>query len=167
MADDWVCVHCGYTNSERGDFERRVEGLAGGGPWLGNPRIVRSRPSTLTGRTALKKPKPLSPPESKPPTTRQLSALLGGSYGAFKALTQRGAGVTQEWRRYSTTSPWVLKVILGARTLFYVTPKVDALEVTVLLGKRATEAALAGRVSKAPTDPSEKPGRMRRAGPSA
>ena len=87
--------------------------------------------------------------ESKPPTIRQLSALLGGSYGAFKALTQRGAGVTHEWRRYSTTSPWVLKVILGARTLFYVTLKVDALEVTVLLGKRATEAALAGRVSKA------------------
>ncbi len=88
--------------------------------------------------------------ESKPPTTRQLSALLKSSYGAFKALTQRGAGVTHEWRRYSATSPWVLKVSLAARTLFYVTPKAGECEVTVLLGKRATEAALAGRVSNAP-----------------
>lgn len=97
----------------------------------------------------MKKTKPDSPLESKPPTPRQLSAQLGGSYGAFKTLTHRGAGVTREWKRYSATSPGVHKVNQGDRTLFYVTPKAGAFEVTVLLGKRATEAALSGRVSKA------------------
>ncbi|HEY0305149.1 MAG TPA: DUF3788 family protein [Longimicrobiales bacterium] len=85
---------------------------------------------------------------ARPPTTRGLNALLGESYGAFKALTQRGSAVTGEWRQYSTTSPWVLKVSQGDRTLFYATPKVGAFEVTVVLGQRATEAALTGRVSK-------------------
>jgi len=42
----------------------------------------------------------------------------------------------------------VLKVSQGDRTLFYVTPKADAFETTVVLGERATEAALRGRVSK-------------------
>ena len=83
-----------------------------------------------------------------PPTTRELNALLGESYSAFKALTQRGSVVTREWKRYSKTSPWVLKVSQGDRTLFYATPKVGSFEATVVLGERATEAALKGRVSK-------------------
>ena len=85
---------------------------------------------------------------ARPPTTRELNAQLGESYAAFKALTQRGSAVTCEWKRYSTTSPWVLKVSQGDRTLFYATPKVGSFEATVVLGERATEAALKGRVSK-------------------
>lgn len=42
----------------------------------------------------------------------------------------------------------MLKVSQGDRTLFYVTPRADAFEATVVLGERATEAALRGRVSK-------------------
>jgi hypothetical protein len=42
----------------------------------------------------------------------------------------------------------VLKVSQGERTLFYATPKADAFEATVVLGERATQAALGGRVSK-------------------
>ncbi len=97
----------------------------------------------------MKKPRPDSSAESKPPTTRQLSALLGDSHAAFRTLTQRGTAVSGEWKRYSAASPWVLKVSQGTRTLFYVTPKTGEFEVTVLLGKRATDAALAGRVTKA------------------
>jgi hypothetical protein len=85
---------------------------------------------------------------NKPPTTRELTALLGESYAAFLALTQRGPGVTSEWKRYSSKTPWVLKVSQGDRTLFYATPKVQAFEATVVLGRRATEAALDGRVPK-------------------
>ena len=85
---------------------------------------------------------------ARPPTTRELNALLGDSYAAFQALTQRGSAVTREWRRYNKTSPWVLKVSQGERTLFYATPKVGSFEATVVLGKRATEAALQGGVSR-------------------
>jgi len=94
------------------------------------------------------KAKPVLLDVARPPTTRELNALLGESYAAFEALTQRGSAVTCEWKRYSKTSPWVLKVSEGNRTLFYVTPKVRSFEATVVLGERATEAALNGRVSK-------------------
>ena len=85
---------------------------------------------------------------TRPPTPRELRALLGESYAAFKQLTQRGSALTREWKRYSTKSPWVLKVSQGDRTLFYATPKVGSFEATVVLGERATAAALKGRVSK-------------------
>jgi hypothetical protein len=94
------------------------------------------------------KAKPVPLDVTRPPTTRELNALLGESYAAFKELTQRGSAVTREWKRYSKKSPWVLKVSQGDRTLFYATPKVGSFEATVVLGERATEAALNGRVSK-------------------
>lgn len=92
--------------------------------------------------------KPAPPDMGRPPTTRELHALLGKSYPAFEALTQRGSTVSCQWKRYSKTAPWVLKVSQGDRTLFYATPKNGSFEATVVLGKRATEAALQGRVSK-------------------
>ena len=84
----------------------------------------------------------------KPPTTREITTLLGESYAAFRALTERGSAVTREWKRYSSKSPWVLKVSQGERTLFYARPMVGTFEATVVLGGRATTAALGGRVSK-------------------
>lgn len=90
----------------------------------------------------------MSPSESQPPSAAELAALLGGAYRAFVTLTQRGSDTTGEWKRYGKKSPWVLKVSQRDRTLFYVTPKAHAFEATVILGDRATEAALAGRVSK-------------------
>lgn len=102
----------------------------------------------MEGITVVTKTKPVLRDVDRPPTTRELNALLGESYAAFEALTQRGSAVTCEWKRYSKKSPWVLKVSQGARTLFYATPKVGSFEATVVLGERATEAALNGRVSK-------------------
>jgi hypothetical protein len=86
--------------------------------------------------------------ESKPPSTRELASLLGRSHAAFLALTQRGSAFTCEWKRYGKKSPWVLKVSQADRTLLYATPMADAFEATVVLGERAAQAALAGRVSK-------------------
>jgi hypothetical protein len=96
----------------------------------------------------MKKTKPDSTLDSNPPDAGQLATLLGRSHAAFSALTQRGSGVTTEWKRYSKTAPWTLKVSHGERTLFYVTPQRGAFEATVVLGERAAEAALSGRVSK-------------------
>ena len=96
----------------------------------------------------MKKTKADSTPDDKPPSAHELAALLGGSHAAFAALTRRGSGATAEWKRYSKTAPWTLKVTRGDRTLFYATPKPGAFEATVVLGERATQAALGGRVSK-------------------
>ena len=96
----------------------------------------------------MKKAKPDSAVGSKPPSAREVATLLGRSHAAFVTLTQRGSGVTCEWKRYTKASPWTLKVSQGDRTLLYATPKADAFEATVILGERATEAALGGRVSK-------------------
>ena len=96
----------------------------------------------------MKEAKPDPAGEDKPPSTRELASSLGSSHAAFLALTQRGSALRCEWKRYSKKSPWVLKVSQGKRTLFYVTPKAESFEATVVLGERAVEAALAGRVSK-------------------
>ena len=74
--------------------------------------------------------------------------MLGPAHPAFQALLARRAKTTAEWRRYSNKSPWLLKVSQGKRTLFYARPDSGKLKVTVLLGGRAVEAALAGQVSK-------------------
>jgi hypothetical protein len=86
--------------------------------------------------------------DRRPPSAREIATLLGRAHAAFVALTHGRAGVTCEWKRYSKSSPWVLKVSQGDRTLLYAAPKKDAFEVTVVLGERAAQAALGGRVSK-------------------
>jgi hypothetical protein len=92
--------------------------------------------------------KPTQPTVTSPPTASDLPRLLGDAHEAFQALIARHEGAVGEWKRYSKQSPWVLKVSQGERTLFYARPEAGAVNVTVILGGRAVEAALAGRVSK-------------------
>lgn len=84
--------------------------------------------------------------DSEAPSADELARLLGKSHTAFRAIASDRAGATCEWKRYSKKAPWVLKVSEGRRTLFYLTPQAGQFEVTVVLGERAAEAALAGRV---------------------
>ncbi len=84
--------------------------------------------------------------EGKAPSADELIGLLGKSRSAFLALTHDRPGAICVWKRYSKKSPWVLRVSEGDRTLFYVTPQADQFEVTVILGERAAQAALGGRV---------------------
>jgi len=83
-----------------------------------------------------------------PPTESEMAAVLGDAYPAFRALVDRAGAGAAEWRRYTRNSPWVLKVSQGKRSLFYARPDSGHLRVTVLLGGRAVDAALAGRVSR-------------------
>ena len=85
--------------------------------------------------------------DATPPAVSEVAALLGKSHAQFQVLRGR-PGAVCEWRRYSKTSPWVVKVSEGDRTLFYMAPKPGHFEVTVVLGERAVAAALAGRVGK-------------------
>lgn len=85
---------------------------------------------------------------SQPPSAADMRAALGDAYPKFQELVAQTGAAGAEWRRYSKNSPWVLKVSDGKRSLFYARPEADHLRVTVLLGARAVEAALAGRVSK-------------------
>lgn len=83
-----------------------------------------------------------------PPTESEMATALGEAYPAFQALVRRAGVGAAEWRRYNEKSPWVLKVTQGKRSLFYARPDSGHLMVTVLLGGRAVEAALAGQVSR-------------------
>ena len=83
-----------------------------------------------------------------PPSESEMRAVLGEAYSAFQDLVRRAGPGAAEWRRYTKNSPWVLKVTQGKRGLFYARPDSGHLKVTVLLGGRAVEAALAGQVSK-------------------
>jgi uncharacterized protein DUF3788 len=73
-----------------------------------------------------------------------MKALLGDAYAGFQALVSRGSA---EWRP-SKNSPWLLKVSQAKRSLFYARPESGFVRMTVLLGQRAVDAALAGHVSK-------------------
>jgi hypothetical protein len=86
-------------------------------------------------------------PAGDPPSESDLQAVLGAAYPAFRSLVTRG-GAAAEWKRYTRNSPWVLKVADRKRSLFYARPDGGHLSVTVLLGGRAVEAALAGGVSE-------------------
>lgn len=92
------------------------------------------------------KARPSSAHNSGAPGDDELVKLLGRSQAAFQALVHDRAGATCEWKRYSKKGPWVLKVSEGERTLFYLIPQANQFEMTVVLGQRATDAALAGRV---------------------
>ena len=83
-----------------------------------------------------------------PPSDSELKAVLGEAYTGFQALVGRAGPGAAEWRRYTKNSPWLLKVTQGKCSLFYARPDSGHLKVTVLLGSRAVEAALAGLVSK-------------------
>ena len=95
-----------------------------------------------------KKAKIATAVEARPPASSELRKILGGSHAAYEVLKSMHEGSTCEWKRYGKNAPWALKVSRGERTLFYVKPAAGSFEVTVVLGARATEAALAGRVSK-------------------
>jgi hypothetical protein len=84
--------------------------------------------------------------DPRAPASGELAKLLGKSHEVFQALACGRVGTACEWKRYGKNAPWVLKVSQGERTLFYLTPQTKQFEVTVVLGERATEAALAGRV---------------------
>lgn len=88
------------------------------------------------------------PVAANPPTESEMKAVLGEVYAPFQALVERAGAGASEWRRYTKNSPWVLKVSQGKRSLFYARPDSGQMIITVLLGGRAAEAALAGRVSK-------------------
>jgi kynureninase len=85
-------------------------------------------------------------PDHAPPSKRQVAALLGGAHAAYRALAERGDGAVAEWRQYTKKSPWVVRVSKGARAYYYLQPEAGGCRVTVLLGARAAEAALAGAV---------------------
>jgi hypothetical protein len=88
---------------------------------------------------------PESPAE--PPSESELAALLGPACAALEKLVAGGKARTAEWRRYTKRSPWVLRVSEGKKPVIYVLPEQGALRATVLLGPRAVDAALAGRVA--------------------
>lgn len=76
----------------------------------------------------------------KPPTTREITTLLGESYATFRALTERGSAVTREWKRYSSKSPWVVKVSEGERTPFYERPMVGTCRAVAVKGPAEVES---------------------------
>jgi hypothetical protein len=93
---------------------------------------------------AKRTPDPVETP-SEPPGEQELATVLGPARALLDALT--GApGRSAEWRRYSKRSPWVLRVSQGGKPVIYLQPEAGALKATVMLGARAVEAALAGRV---------------------
>jgi hypothetical protein len=95
--------------------------------------------------------KPAPPPATQPdtpPTDVEIADVLGDMYPAFQEMAAHGGKASAEWKQYSPRTPWVLKVSLKKRSLFYARPVDGVMHLTVLLGDRAVRAALDGRVRK-------------------
>jgi hypothetical protein len=80
------------------------------------------------------------------PPEGELRDLLGRCYAVFDRVAHPSHSVTGEWRCYKKGTPPILKVIDGKRTLYYVRPDRGSVHVSLLLGRLACEAALAGQV---------------------
>jgi hypothetical protein len=80
------------------------------------------------------------------PSEQELRELLGRRYQLFDRVARPRPGVQGEWRCYKKGTPPTLKVIEGKRTLYYVRPDKSWVHVTFLLTRRASDAALAGRL---------------------
>jgi len=89
-----------------------------------------------------------TPPKSlvAGPSEAELHKLLGRCYATFDRVTHLRFGARGEWRSYKKGTAPILKVIDGKRTLYYVRPDRGSVHVSFLLGRRACEAALAGRL---------------------
>jgi hypothetical protein len=80
------------------------------------------------------------------PPEVELRRLLGRCYRVFERVAHPRPSVTSEWRCYKKSTPPVLKVMDGKRTLYYVRPDKGSMHVSFLLGRMACAAALAGQV---------------------
>lgn len=78
----------------------------------------------------------------RPPDPAEVRRALGLSHDAFDRLASLRPTVAPEWRRYTRAGPWTLKVVEGRRTLYYLTPGEGEFHVSIVLGERATAAAL-------------------------
>jgi hypothetical protein len=87
-----------------------------------------------------------------PPSDATLTARLGGAGKAFERLLAALPGVRQEWRVYSRSSGWVLKLVQGTRTMCYVQPGDGFFRATVVLGEAAAASALESPIAPSTKD---------------
>ena len=100
--------------------------------------------------------------DANPPTPSELRTMLGESHAAYEVLTSMHDGSTCEWKRYSKTAPWALKVSSGERTLFYINPAAGSFEVTVVLAHGRPRRRWLVGCRRAFMHPSEQLGLMQR-----
>ena len=82
------------------------------------------------------------------PPEPELRRLLGRRYPLFEKVAHPRPGVSGEWRCYKKGASLLLKVIDGKRTLYYVRPDTDSVQVSFLISRKAKDAALAGRIPR-------------------
>jgi hypothetical protein len=79
--------------------------------------------------------------KSSKPNARMLSGALGRSYEYWeemkKALQAEHGKLTEEWKYYSASSGWTLKVLLKQRNLFFFTPCEGYFRIAFVFGDKA------------------------------
>jgi hypothetical protein len=91
-----------------------------------------------------------SPPRKAdgPPSPADVKRMLGPAFAAWEAILDPARGRTTEWKRYGVKHPWSLRVFEGKRTVLWVRPAEGELHATVIVGKKAVAAGLAGQLSE-------------------
>jgi hypothetical protein len=75
------------------------------------------------------------------PSEQDLRRCLGRTYSLFDRVAHPTPTASGEWRCYQRDAPLVWKVLEGKHTLYYVRPARGGVLVSLLLTRRACEAA--------------------------
>jgi hypothetical protein len=82
--------------------------------------------------------------KNEKPDKRTLKKALGPSYTYFetiKSQIEKTYGMmTEEWKYYSVSSGWTLKMLLKKRNLFFCTPCENYFRVSFVFGDKAVDA---------------------------
>jgi hypothetical protein len=82
--------------------------------------------------------------KSEKPNNETLSRALGPSYKHWvsirSALEARYGTLTEEWKYYSASSGWTLKLLLRKRNLFFFTPCEKYFRIAFVFGDKAVGA---------------------------
>ena len=79
--------------------------------------------------------------KERPPDGKDLAAALGGTailWTAIREGLEAGCGPLQEeWKYYGAKAGWTMKLLLGKRNLFFLSPGTGSFMVSFVLGDKA------------------------------
>jgi hypothetical protein len=80
------------------------------------------------------------------PDEKALSEALGESYKYYqdicKVLKNQYGDLTRDWKHYSKSSGWTLKLLHKKRNILFLGPRKDHFVITFIFGDKATDAVL-------------------------
>ena len=90
--------------------------------------------------------------KSVKPTTKIVKDLLGKSFAYWEeirtSLESEYGPLTEEWKYYSSSSGWTMKLLLKKRNLFFLTPCKNHFRLAFIFGDKAVKTIQSSNLPK-------------------